>query len=78
MSGRRAQADTGALLQNGVGFLHQFEEMLDNVGLAIDNLIKSDPGTAHYLMDLVVGFTKALDVITETPGTDPDGGARVA
>ena len=64
---KASQASTGALLQNGVGFLHQFEEMLDNVGIAIDNLIKADPGTAHYLMDLVVGFTKVLDVITEIP-----------
>ena len=64
---KESQASTGALLQNGVGFLHQFEQMLDNVGIAIDNLMKADPGTAHYLMDLVVGFTKVLDVITEIP-----------
>ena len=64
---KESQASTGALLENGVGFLHQFEQMLDNVGIAIDNLMKADPGTAHYLMDLVVGFTKVLDVITEIP-----------
>ena len=62
-----AQAGMGGMLQNGVGFLHQFEQVLDNVGVAIDNLIKADPGTAHYLMDLVVGFSKVLDVITEIP-----------
>ena len=62
-----AQAGMGGMLQNGVGFLHQFEQVLDSVGVAIDNLIKADPGTAHYLMDLVVGFSKVLDVITEIP-----------
>ena len=62
-----AQAGMGGMLENGVGFLHQFEQVVNNVGLAIDNLIKADPGTAHYLMDLVVGFTKVLDVVTSIP-----------
>ena len=62
-----AQAGMGGMLQNGVGFLHQFEQVVNNVGMAIDNLIKADPGTAHYLMDLVVGFSKVLDVVTSIP-----------
>ena len=64
---KQSQSSMGGMLESGVGFLHQFEQVVDNVGLAIDNLIKADPGTAHYLMDLVVGFTKVLDVITEIP-----------
>jgi hypothetical protein len=62
-----AQAGMGGMLQNGVGFLHQFEQVVNNVGQAINNLIRADPGTAHYLMDVVVGFSKLLDVVTSIP-----------
>ena len=61
------QSNTGKLLQDGVGFLHQFEQAVDNVAVAISHLLTADPGTAHYLMDIVVGATKVLDVITELP-----------
>lgn len=62
-----AQGRTGALLHNSVEVLHQFEQILDNVGIAIANLMKADPGTVHYLLDFVVGATKLLDVITSLP-----------
>ena len=61
------QSNSGKLLQDGVGFLHQFEQAVDNVAVAFSHLLTADPGTAHYLMDIVVGATKVLDVITELP-----------
>lgn len=64
---RQSQGSTGQILQDGVGFLHQFEQAVDNVAIAVDHLMRADPGTAHFLMDLVVGATKVLDVITELP-----------
>ena len=63
----QGQSNSGKLLQDGVGFLHQFEQAVDNVAMAISHLLTADPGTAHYLMDIVVGATKVLDVITELP-----------
>jgi hypothetical protein len=62
-----AQGHMGGLMLDGVGFLHQFEVAADNVGKAIVNLAKADPGTAHFLMDIAEGASKALDVFTELP-----------
>ena len=61
------QSNAGKLLQDGVGFLSQFRQAIDNVAMAISHLLVADPGTAHYLMDIVVGATKVLDVITMLP-----------
>lgn len=62
-----AQNSTGKLLQSGTGYLRQFGEIFASVGLAISNLVKSDPGTAHFLGDVIVGAAKLLDIITELP-----------
>jgi hypothetical protein len=62
-----SQKHTGALLQDGVNFLHQFAQMAGNVFLAVDNLVKADPGTAHFLMDVVVGASKVLEIFTKLP-----------
>ena len=61
------ESNTGKLLQDGVGFLHQFEQAVDNVAVALSHLLEADPGTAHYLMDIVVGATDVLKVVTELP-----------
>ena len=63
----KSQSGLGQILQSGVGFLEQFGSILGDIGLALDNLIKADPGTAHFLLDVIQGFAKALDVITSIP-----------
>lgn len=62
-----SQKHTGALLQDGVGFLRQFGHILGDVGGAIGNLVKADPGTAHFLLDIIGGAAKLLDVATKLP-----------
>jgi hypothetical protein len=62
-----AQKSAGGILQSGVGFLHQFAQVTGEVLLALDNLMKADPGTAHFLLDVVEGAGKLLDVITSLP-----------
>jgi hypothetical protein len=64
---RSSQQSTGKVLETGVQFLHQFEQILGNVAGAIDNLVKADPGTAHFLMNIFVAGTKLLDVVTSLP-----------
>ena len=63
----QAQGGMNGLLKSGQGFLQQFASFLGEVGIAINNLVKSDPGTAHFLLDLIDGFGKVLDVITSLP-----------
>jgi hypothetical protein len=62
-----SQNGANVLLKAGAGFLQQFGEFAGEVGIALDNLIKADPGTAHFLADLLVGFGKFLDIITSIP-----------
>jgi hypothetical protein len=62
-----SQRGMGTILQNGVGFLHQFEGIVNSVGVSIANLIKADPGTAHFLLDIVGGAASLLEVVTKLP-----------
>jgi len=62
-----SQSNMGGLLQTGVNFLHQFEGIVNDVGVAISNLVRADPGTAHFLLDIVGGAGQVLDVITRLP-----------
>jgi hypothetical protein len=64
---KHSQASMGGILDHGVGFLHQFEQVVNNVGQAFVNLVRADPGTAHFLMDAVVGFSKLLQIVTSIP-----------
>lgn len=63
----KSQANVGWILKTGTGFLQQFGSFLGNIGLALGNLVKADPGTAHFLMDAFIGFSKLLDVVTRLP-----------
>jgi hypothetical protein len=63
----RSQGFANGVLKSGIGFLTQFREVVDNVGMAFMNLMKADPGTAHFLMDFIVGASKVLDLITKLP-----------
>ena len=38
------ESNTGKLLQDGVGFLHQFEQAVDNVAVALSHLLDGRPG----------------------------------
>lgn len=62
-----SQQHTGAIMLESVEVLHQFETIMDNLGLAFDNFLKADPGTVHFLLDFLEGATKVLDVITSLP-----------
>ena len=59
--------DIAKVVSNGAGYMVQFGEILGNIGVALNNLIKADPGTAHFLLDLVGGLSKLLVVITSIP-----------
>jgi lysozyme-like protein len=63
----KSQNSWGQLLQTGVGFLHQFAQIIGNVLLAINNLMKADPGIAHFLMDVLVGLSRVLVLFSELP-----------
>lgn len=63
----QTQGGFGKILASGVGFLQQFGTVFGEIGIALDNLIKADPGTAHILLDLVEGFGKVLDIVTSIP-----------
>jgi hypothetical protein len=63
----KGQNGFGVILQNGVGFLHQFEGIVNSVGVSLANLVKADPGTAHFLLDVVGGAAKLLEVVTSLP-----------
>jgi len=48
----------------GTGYLDQLGQMIANIVLAIQNLMKAEPGVAHFVLDFVDGFTKAFAVLT--------------
>jgi hypothetical protein len=64
---RSSQQSTGKVLETGVQFLHQFEGILGSVAGAISHLVQADPGTAHFLMNVVGAGAKLLDVVTSLP-----------
>jgi hypothetical protein len=55
------------LLQTGIGFLDQFGHIFGSLGQAISNLIKSDPGTAHFLLDIVGAAAGLLNWVSRLP-----------
>jgi hypothetical protein len=62
-----AQAKTGTLAQNGYDLLGQLGSVAGEVFLAFDNLVKADPGTVHFLLDVVEGGAKVLDLFSKIP-----------
>jgi uncharacterized protein YukE len=61
------QNNLGKILQSGVGFLDQWGKFFGYIGIAIDNLVKADPGVAHFMLDIADGAAKVLDWITKLP-----------
>lgn len=63
----KSQGGMNALLQHGIGFLRQFGQIFGNLGMAFHNLMKVDPGVAHMLGNVIVGFTQVLALFTKLP-----------
>jgi hypothetical protein len=63
----KAQGAFGGLLKSGVGFLEQFAQAGAHVLDAIDNLVKQDPGTAHFLLDIITGVAAVIDWVSKLP-----------
>lgn len=62
-----SQGGLAKVLQSGMGFLHQFGQIFGNLGSALGNLIKADPGTAHFLGDIVVAASKLVNIVSQIP-----------
>ena len=51
-------------IQKGTGYLSQLGQFIANIVVAIQNLMKAEPGVAHFVLDFVDGFTKAFAILT--------------
>ena len=61
------QKNFGQLLNSGLGFLSQFGHIFGEMGMALDNLLKADPGTAHFLFDVIGGMATLLNYASKLP-----------
>ncbi len=50
-----SQLHANGLLAAGIVYLSQFGRFLGTLGMALGNLIKADPGVAHFLLDILQG-----------------------
>lgn len=62
-----AQAHTGMLARDGADVLSQLAHIAGQVFLAFDNLVKADPGTVHFLLDVLEGASSLLDILSKIP-----------
>jgi hypothetical protein len=63
----KGQDGIAKIMQSGIGFLQQFGHILGTLGETLANLVKADPGTAHFLLDIIGGAAGVLKVITQLP-----------
>ena len=61
------QSHTDGIVQAGADVLQQMSVILDDLGVAFENLVKADPGTVHFLLDVAQGAAKLIEVFTEIP-----------
>lgn len=61
------QGEAGQLLKAGTGYLTQFGQIIGTLGEALGNLLKEDPGIAHYLLDIVQAAASLLRAFTLLP-----------
>jgi hypothetical protein len=61
------QAHDSGLVKSGADVLQQMSVILDNLGGALTNLVKADPGTVHFLGDLLEAGSKLIEIFTEIP-----------
>jgi hypothetical protein len=62
------QGGINGLMNASIGFLGQWVHVMASLGGAIDHLVKDDPGTAHFLLDILGAGAKLLDVVSQLPG----------
>lgn len=62
-----SQKHTGQLAQDGADVLSQLAHIAGEVFLSFDNLVKADPGTVHFLLDVVEGASDLLRIISKIP-----------
>lgn len=60
-------------LEAGIGYLSQFGKILGTVGVALGDLMTKDPGIAHYLLDIIGGVAKLLELFSELPAPIVEG-----
>jgi len=63
----KAQGSSGAMLVSGYNIMKQLAAIVDTLGVAFENLLKSDPGTVHYLLDVVEAGAKLIQLFSEIP-----------
>ena len=51
-------------IEKGTGYLAQFGQIIADIVVAIQNLMKAEPGVAHFVLAWVEGFAKAFAVLT--------------
>ena len=61
------QSHTDGLVSAGADLLQQMSVVLDDLGVAFYNLMKADPGTVHFLADVLQGAAKLVEIFTEIP-----------
>lgn len=61
------QNQAGQLLKSGTSYLAQFGQIIGTLGQALGNLLKEDPGIAHYLLDIVQAVAYLLKEFTLLP-----------
>ncbi len=61
------QSHADGLIAAGGDVLQQMSVILDNLGVSLENLVKADPGTVHFLGDLLEGASDLVRVFTEIP-----------
>ena len=52
------------VIQKGTGYLSQLGQFIANIVVGIQNLMKAEPGVAHFVLVWVDGFSKAFAVLT--------------
>lgn len=62
-----AQEHTGKLAADGAQVLHQLAGVVGELFIALNNFAKSDPGTVHYLLDVLEIGAKLVEAISEIP-----------
>lgn len=61
------QSHTDGIVQAGTDVLQQMSVILDDLGVAFTNLMKADPGTVHFLLDVAEGAARLIEVVSKIP-----------
>lgn len=61
----KSQTSFGKLLDSGVGYLQQYGSAFGHLASGFDNMLKADPGTAHFLLDVIGGITDIFNIASK-------------